>query len=471
MKPSELAVMSITGLARLIKGKKASPVEITQATLDRIERLDKKLNSYITVMGTAALRAARQAERDIQKGNYKGPLHGVSISLKDLFNTKGVRTTAGSKILADFIPREDSTVAQRFRLAGAIIIGKNNMHEFALGVSNENPHYGPAHNPWDLERIPGGSSGGSGVAVAAGLCGGSMGSDTGGSIRIPSAFCGIVGLKPTYGRVSRAGVVPLAWSLDHVGPMTRMVEDAALMLQAIAGWDPKDPASAPEPVANYQRGLKAGVKGLRLGILKEGFFHGSDPEVNQAFAQAIAVLKGLGAQTTEVSIPRIEYAPIALRTIISGEAGSVHEEWLRTRPQDYGADIRARLEVSRLVLASHYLRAQRVRSLIRHDFLQALSRVEVLVMPTCPKTALKIGERTVTLGGKVVDMITGTGRYTSPINLTGLPALTLPCGFSPAGLPIGLQIVGKPFDEATVLRVAWAYEASTEWHRRRPPLK
>lgn len=470
MKQAELVLMSIVELARLVKGKKASPQEIVQATLDRIKLLDKKLNSYITVMGEAALDAAMQAEKDIQAGNYKGSLHGIPISLKDLYATKGVRTTAGSKILADYIPETDCTVVQRLKEAGAIIIGKTNLHEFALGVSNENPHYGPAHNPWDLERIPGGSSGGAAAALAACLCAGSMGSDTGGSIRIPAALCGIVGLKPTYGRVSRAGVVPLAWSLDHVGPMARTVEDVALILQVVAGWDSQDLSSASVPVPNYRQGLKSGVKGLRLGILKERYFQESAQDINEAFRQAITVLKELGADTLEVSIPNIEYAPIVLRTITSSEVGSVHEEWIRTRPQDYGADVRSRLEVSRLVLASDYLRAQRVRNLIRNDFIHALSQVDVLVMPTCPVTAPKIGERTVTLGNKVVDIMTGTGCYTSPINPTGLPALSLPCGFSKSMLPIGLQIVGKPFDEAMVLRIAWAYEANTEWHKQRPPL-
>ena len=470
MTQSELTQRSIVELAELIKDKKVSPLEITNATLERIKLLDKKLNSYITVMGDEAVKAAQQAEKDIKKGNYKGPLHGIPISLKDLYNTKGVRTTAGSKILAEFVPKEDCTVTERLKAAGAIIIGKTNMHEFALGVSNENPHYGPCRNPWDLERIPGGSSGGSAASVAAGLCAGSMGSDTGGSIRIPSALCGIVGLKPTYGRVSKAGVLPLAWSMDHAGPMTGTVEDAAIMLQAVAGWDTRDPSSANVPVPNYRRGLKSGVKGLRLGVLKEGFFKGPDPEVNGGFIKALAVLKDQGAVISKASIPNIEYAPITLRTIVSGESSSVHEEWLNSRPNDYGADVRSRLEVSRLVLASDYLRAQRVRSLIRNDFLTALSRVDILLVLTCPLTALKIGERSVRVGDRVVDLMTGTGCYTSPINLTGLPALTVPCGFSKAGLPVGLQIVGKPFDECLVLRVGWAYEANTEWHLRRPPI-
>lgn len=466
----DIAFQTISELAQLIKDKKISPTEITHATLDRIKLLDKKLNSYITVMGDEAIKAAQQAEKDIKKGNYKGPLHGVPISLKDLYNTRGIRTTGGSKILADFIPDEDCTVTERLKTAGAIIVGKTNMHEFALGVSNENPHFGPCRNPWDLERIPGGSSGGSAAAVAAGLCAGSMGSDTGGSIRIPAALCGIVGFKPTFGRVSKAGVLPLAWSMDHAGPMTRSVEDAALMLQVIAGWDPKDPSSAKVPVANYRRGLKAGVKGLHLGILKEGFFKGPDSEVNEAFNKTVALLKNLGAATSKASIPHIEYTPLTLRTITSVESASVHEKWLNTRPDDYGADVRARLEVSRLILASDYLRAQRVRSLIRKEFLEALSHFDALLVPTCPMTALKIGERSVKIGDKVVDVMSAIGPYAPSFNLTGLPALTVPCGFSKAGLPIGLQIIGKPFDEGLVLRVGWAYEANTDWHLRRPPI-
>ncbi|MBI4287864.1 MAG: Asp-tRNA(Asn)/Glu-tRNA(Gln) amidotransferase subunit GatA [Chloroflexi bacterium] len=470
MKETDLALLSIAELARQIKAGKASPVEVTQATLERIQRLDKKLNSYITVMGESALAEARRAEREIARGKHRGPLHGVPVSLKDLYNTKGVRTTAGSKILADFVPNEDCTVAARLRQAGAVIIGKTNMHEFALGVSNENPHFGPVRNPWDLERIPGGSSGGSAAALAACLCAGSLGSDTGGSIRIPASLCGIVGIKPTYGRVSRAGVLPLAWSMDHAGPMTRTVEDAALMLQAIAGWDSKDPASANVPVPDYRRGLKAGVRGLRVGIIKTGAAKGTDSEVAAAFRKAVKVLEGLGANVSEVSIGSLDNARLALRTIVSSEAGSVHEDWLRTRPADYGPDVRARLEVSRLILAADYLRAQRVRNLVRRDFANVLGRVDVLVIPTTPITAVKIGERSLTVGDRVVDLMTGTGGNTSPINLTGLPALSVPCGFSKAGLPIGLQIVGRAFAEGTVLRAGWAYEASTEWHKKRPAL-
>lgn len=470
MKNSELCFLSIGELSRLIAKKQISPVDVVKSLLERIDRLDKRLNAYITVLREESLEAARKAEQAIAAGNRIGPLHGIPIALKDLCYTKGVRTTAGSKVLADFVPGYDCTLVERFHEAGAIILGKANLHEFALGATNENPHYGNALNPWDTGRITGGSSGGSAAAVAASLASGAIGSDTGGSIRIPSSLCGIVGLKPTFGRVSKYGVLDLCWSLDHVGPMTRTVEDAAMILQATAGYDPNDPSTSRLPVPNYTRSLRKGVQGLRVGLPSQYFFEELNPDVSAAVNEALNVLRGLGAADSQVSLPHASLGPRVTWTIISGEAASVHRKWLNERAADYGSDVRARLELAQFTLATQYIQAQRVRRLIRDDFQKAFRQVDVIVTPSTPITAPKVGERQVLLAGRLVTELTGLGRFASPINGAGLPALTLPCGFTSAGLPIGLQIIGRPFDEATVLRAAYAYEAATDWHKRRPQL-
>ena len=469
MNAAEPCFLTISELSRQIARRQLSPLEATRSVLERIERLDKRLNSYITVMRDEALREAAAAEKAIP-GNYLGLLHGVPLSLKDLFCTKGVKTTAGSKVLADFLPQEDATVVARLRAAGAIIVGKTNMHEFAYGPTNDNPHYGPVHNPWDLERIPGGSSGGSAAAVAASLCMGSLGSDTGGSIREPASFCGIVGLKPSYGRVSRHGVLPLSWSLDHAGPMTRTVEDAALIFRAIAGHDPKDPTSSPAAVPDYTQALSGDIRGLRLGIPGEHFFEEIDAEVAAAVSRAITALEGLGARAEPVSLPHARHAPTLLWAIVGGEAASYHEPFFKTRAHDYGGDVRASLEVAQFIPASHYVKAQRVRSLLRHEFLEALRRVDVIVAPTSPVTAPRLGEREIKIGERMVKLPLHLGRLTCPFNLAGLPAISIPCGFIAAGLPIGLQLAGRPFDEEMVLRVAHAYEVNTEWHQMRPKM-
>ncbi|MFQ5826555.1 MAG: amidase, partial [Dehalococcoidia bacterium] len=379
MKAEELCFLTIGELSPLLKKRQVSPVELTQAVLERIEKLNERLNAYITVCPEEALGAAREAERAILAGNYLGPLHGIPIALKDLYNTKGIRTTSGSRIMADFVPAEDGTVVERLKRAGAIIPGKTNLHEFALGATSENPHYGPARNPWDTERITGGSSGGSAAAVAASLATGAMGSDAGGSIRIPACLCGIVGLKPTYGRVSRAGATPLSWSLDTMGPLARSVEDAALMLGAIAGHDPRDSSSSRAPVPDYTRNLREGVKGLRVGLPREYFFETLEDEVREAVGEAIRVLEGLGASPVEVSLPRAERGPQIAWLIISGEAASIHQEWLRTRADEYGEDVRLRLEMGLFLTATQYIRAQRARMVLKRDFLEALKTADVIL--------------------------------------------------------------------------------------------
>lgn len=462
MQATQLHDLTLSDAAALVRARRVSPVELTRAMLARIERLDSQLISYITVTAEAALAAAEQAEQAARADDER-PLLGVPLALKDLFDTAGVRTTGGAKILAERIPQRDATAVARLRQAGAVLLGKLNMHEFAFGVSTANPHFGICRNPWDPSRVPGGSSGGSGAALAAGLCFGSLGSDTGGSIRIPAALCGITGLKPTYGRVSRAGVLPLSWSLDHAGPMARTVRDVALLLTVIAGHDPADPASATVPVPDFTAGLEDGVGGLRIGLPRAYFYEQLEDDVAQAVEAAVAALRAEGAEVREVTVPHLDVAAAAFAPIISAEAAAYHQRWLRERPQDYGEDVRQRLSQGLLYPAVDYVNAQRARRRVMDGFLQVLAEVEVLLTPTVPVTAPPIP-------GPAVATPNPLTRCTFPVNLTGLPALSLPCGFDRQGLPVGLQIIGRPFDEATVLRVGHAYQRLTDWHARRPPI-
>ena len=468
MEASELCYTSLRGLATLIQRQEVSPVEATQAVVDRVEKFDLQLNSYITFLGDQAITQARAAEQEIHDGHYRGPLHGIPIAVKDLYYTKGIRTTAGSKILSNFIPAYDATVISRLREAGAILIGKLNMHEFARGATNASSLIGACNNPWDTLRVPGGSSGGAAAAVAAGLCFGALGSDTGGSIRIPAALCGIVGLKPTYGRVSRYGVFPLSWSLDHVGPMTRTVTDAALMLQAIAGHDRHDPTTRTAVVPDYSTALTGDIEGARLGIPQEFYFEQLDAEVGDSVRAAIQTLERAGAHVEEISLPLSKYAAAAGRIISLTEAAEIHEKFLRTRRADYSPDVRAGFLVGQLILGKHYVKAQRLRSLIRQEMAAALRRVDALVTPTVPIPAPKLGQTTVDIGQEAVDVMWALSRLTRPANLTGFPAISVPCGFTQGGLPIGLQLTGRPFAEATILQLAYAYEQETAWHQRRP---
>ena len=466
----KFALLPLSQLAPLIRKKDLSPVELLEAILTRIERFDSQLNSYITVLADSARAEARQAEKEILNGHYRGPLHGIPVSIKDLFATRGARTTCGSKVLADWVPDYDATAVARWREAGAVIVGKTNMHEFAYGVTNNNPHYGPVRNPWDLERVPGGSSGGSGAAVAASLCTASLGSDTGGSIRIPSAVCGVVGIKPTYGRVSRYGAIPLAWSIDHVGPLAKSVEDAALLLAALAGPDPKGTTGSDRPVPDYTQGLSGEVGGVRLGIPEQYFFEHVDPEILTAVQQAIRSLEQLGASAQPVSLPHLENCAAMEAHITLAEATSYHEPHMRTRIDDYGDGVRIDLEAGRYLLATDYVKSQRARALLLEVFGRAFEQVDVIVSPTLPAFPPLIGELYVQSGDLREHVIDAFLRFSIPYNLTGLPAISVPCGFSSSGLPIGLQIAGRAFDEPTVLRVAHAYEAHTEWHLRKPSL-
>ena len=455
---TDLPLLSLAEVARLLKRRAVSPVEVTRAVLDQIAAVNHRLNAFLTITGDEALAAARRVERAIRAGRYKGALHGVPVSVKDLVQTAGIRTTCGSRILADWIPDVDATLIRRFREAGAILIGKTHLHEFAYGPTNLNPHYGPARNPWDPGRMTGGSSGGSGIAVATGCSYTSIGTDTGGSVRIPAALCGIVGLKPTYGRISRAGIFPLSWSQDHAGPLTRTVADAALTLQALAGFDPADPGSSRQPVPNFLRGLTAGVKGLRLGVPLEFFWDEVDPEVSEAVKQAIAVLAGLGASVRAVHWPMAADAKAISFLIMGAEAFSVHERWLKERPEDYGPDVRQRLAQGATILAADYLRAQRLRRQFIESLDVVFAKCDVLLTPTAPVAAPGLKEASLQWPSGSETLTAALPRLTRAFNLTGTPALSVPCGFTTGGLPIGLQIAGRAFDEATVLRVGHAYE-------------
>ena len=468
MDERDLCFLTVGEVAPLLRRKELSPVALTAAVLERIAAVGPALNAYLTVTADAALVAARVAEREIMGGEYRGPLHGVPVSLKDLYYTKGVRTTGGSKILAAFVPDHDAAAVERLRAAGAIVVGKANMHEFAYGADNRNPHYGPALNPWDRTRITGGSSGGSGAAVAAGLGAVSLGSDTGGSIRIPAACCGTVGLKPTYGRVSLYGVIPLSWSQDTVGPLTRSVGDAGIVLNALAGHDPRDPASASTPVADYTAGLDGEVRGLRIGVPRDHFFAGLEPEVRQLISAAGEVLAGAGATLVEVALPHVAEATAAGATILFAEAAAYHAEWFRARPDDYGGDVRRRIEQGSLLPAIDYIQAQRARAHCCAEFEQVFREVDALITPTLPMVAPRLDQAEITFDDRVEDTRTALTRFTRLFNVLGAPAIAVPCGFTAAGLPASLQIVARRFAEQTALRLAYAYEARTEWRRRRP---
>lgn len=470
MDPLEICYMSAGQLSGLIQRQEISPVEVIDAHLARIDATEPVLNSFITLLPDQARAAARRAESDIQAGKYRGPLHGIPVGLKDLFNTAGVRTTSGSKLFDNFIPAEDCTVAAKFRQAGAILLGKLNMHQFAYGPTGENPDYGHMHNPWDPEMVTGGSSGGSGSATAAGQCTITTGSDTGGSIRIPAALCGIVGLKPTYGLVSRYGLTPLAWSMDHPGPMTRTVEDAAMAMNAIAGYDPKDVASAKVEVPDYTESLTGDVRGLRIGVPKEFFEAPLDPQIAQAVRDAIALLESMGAQVREVDFPLFNDSQAISTAMLMAEASAYHKDLLAKDGDKLYPPVRLRLEAGLFITAADYLRAQQGRAIFNQQARDLLKEVDLLAGPTEPVTAPLLLADHVQAGEHSIGTTSALTQYTRPYNITGFPAISIPCGFSDSGMPMALQLCGRPFDEPTVLRAAHAYQQATEWHKRRPPL-
>jgi aspartyl-tRNA(Asn)/glutamyl-tRNA(Gln) amidotransferase subunit A len=459
--------LSIEEAGRLLRKRELSPVELVDAALARIERWNPGLNVFLTIVAENARRKARVAERAIRRGTASGPLHGIPISLKDNFWTRGIRSTAGSKILANFVPGEDSDVASQLARSGAILLGKTNMHEFAYGITNENPHYGPVRNPWAQERISGGSSGGSAVAVATGMGFASMGTDTGGSIRIPASLCGIVGLKPTYGLVSVAGVVPLAETLDHAGPLARSVTDACIMLQAVAGKYPKG-----TPAPDYRKLRKSIPRRFRLGWPKQYFFDRVDAEVRQAIDAAAKTLKSLGARIEEVSLPHLAESVEPSTNIAMAEATRYHQSqgYFPARAAEYGEDVRKRLEMGREVRAVDYLNALAVKREIEKEFRAAFTRVDVIVAPALPIAAPRLGENEVMIEGENETVRSALVRLNRPANLTGDPAISIPCGFTRAGLPIGLQLIGLQWSEARLLAIALAYEDATEWHKRHPVL-
>ena len=464
----EFTSMSIREAAELVRRKKVSPVELTRACLMRIEQLNPALNAFITVTSEAALAQARIAEAEIQKGMWRGALHGIPLSLKDLFDTAGVKTTGGSALFKDRVPQEDAEVVRRLKTAGAVLVGKNNMHEFAYGGTSLVTHFGPVHNPWDQSRIAGGSSGGSAAAVAAQLCFGSMGSDTGGSIRQPAGYCGIAGLKPTYGLVSTRGVIPLSWSLDHVGPLTRTVADAAIMLQALAGYDPLEINSQVIPVPDYSAALRLKTSALRLGIQREVFFADIDPEIEAALTKAISVLEKLTAGITEVQLTASVQASVRIG-VRATEAYAYHAPYVAKTPELYQKETLDRIRTGENITAPAYIQGLHDLARARRDINKVFERVDLLITPTHPILQPKISDLTGNID-KDIEIGTLSNRNNSPFDVYGSPAISIPCGFTREGLPIGLHIVGKHGGEATVLQLAHAYEQATDWHKRRPNL-
>ena len=462
--------MTISELARLLRSRQLSPVDLTRAYLERIDRLNPTLGAYVTVMSDTATAEATTAEDEIARGVYRGPLHGIPVAVKDIIYTQGVLTSAGSRVLADHIPDYDSTIVERLRASGAVLLGKLNLSEFAVGGTIDHP-FGTPRNPWNLERSAGGSSSGSAVAVAGGLCAGSLGSDTGGSIRGPSAFCGTVGLRPTYGRVTRHGVVPMSWSLDTVGPMTRTVEDCAIMLQVIAGEDKRDPSASAEPVPDYVESLGGRPDSIRVALPAEAFdYEGLDSDVRTGVMSAVDSLAELGADVHDVSLPVSAHSGAVFLATADVDAATFHMEWLKTRGDLYDWSTRTRLESAALTPATTYIRAQRARTLIRDELMSALEDHDVIVLPASPTLAPPITQSTGSPGGYYQGRLDlGRRRYTSPAALAGLPAISVPCGFSDSGLPIGVQIIGRPFAEADLLSVAHRYEQAAGWSEHRAP--
>ena len=460
----ELTELTISEAAEQIQAGSLSPVALVGAHLRRIAAVDSVLNCFITLTAESAMEAATQAEKEIRKGSYRGPLHGIPLALKDLYDLQGVPTTAGSEFFRENVAAGDAVAVQKLRLAGAIFLGKLNLHEIALGVTNVNPHFGACRNPWNTERITGGSSGGSAAALSAGLCMGALGSDTGGSIRIPASLCGVVGLKPTYGRVSLRGVMPLSWNLDHAGPMARNVLDTAMLFQAIAGYDPLDPYSWDTPIGDYLTDIEGGVQGWRVGLATGRFYERTEAEVQDMIEQAAVVFSQLGARVERVEPPLAYETARANGVVVNSDAATYHRERLQEHPENFGADVRQRLESGAATNAVEYSLARHTQRTARWQYKSFFQEWDLLLTPTTPVTAPLIE------GPDAVEQARLLTRYTAPWNGAGLPAISIPCGFTSDGLPAGLQIVAGPWEEAKVLRAAYAYERATSWHMRRPAL-
>jgi aspartyl-tRNA(Asn)/glutamyl-tRNA(Gln) amidotransferase subunit A len=485
----DLVDLPLLALAEKLARKECSSREATEASLARVAAVEPRVKAFLKVTAESARQEADAADARRGRGEARGALDGIPIALKDIFCTSGVETTCGSRILKGFVPPYDATVVRKLKEAGAVSLGKLNMDEFAMGSSNENSAFGPCHNPWDLTRTPGGSSGGSAASVAAREVFGTLGTDTGGSIRQPAALSGVVGVKPTYGRVSRYGVIAFASSLDQVGPLARTVGDCAALLGAIAGHDPADSTSAQEQVPDYLGTLRRGVKGLTLGLPREYFVEGTDPQVEAAVRAAASVYERLGAKVVDVSLPHTKYAVATYYLVATAEASSnlarydgvkyghrsrsakaLAEMYERTRAEGFGAEVKARIMLGTYALSAgyydaYYIKCQKVRTLIRQDFLSAFKSCDAILTPTSPTAAFGLGEK----ANDPIQMYL-SDIFTISCNLAGLPGLSLPCGFTMAGLPIGLQILGRPFDEETVFAVAHAYEEATAFHTRAPPL-
>ncbi|HIE43392.1 MAG TPA: Asp-tRNA(Asn)/Glu-tRNA(Gln) amidotransferase subunit GatA [Candidatus Omnitrophica bacterium] len=493
----ELYELTAHQLHKLLIERKTSSFEVTKSIYERIEKLGEKINSYITLTTELALKQAEKADEKLKKHEGLGPLTGIPVAIKDVISTKGVRTTCGSKILSNYVPIYDATVIERLRGDDAVFLGKTNMDEFAMGSSNENSAYGCVRNPWDTSVIPGGSSGGSAASVASDLTIMALGTDTGGSIRQPASMCGIVGLKPTYGRVSRFGLVAFASSLDQIGPITKDVEDASLLLNVIAGYDPMDSTSIPGEIPDYTSFLRNSTKNLRIGVPQEYFVEGIDKEVERAVLGAVELFKKLGAEVMEVSLPHTEYAVSAYYIIAPAEASSnlarydgvqygcrtkeergrrsedvsaIVDMYEKTRDEGFGDEVKRRIMLGTYALSkgfyeAYYLKALKVRTLIKNDFEETFKKCDVIFTPTSPTPAFKIGE-------KISDPLQMylSDIFTIPVNLAGLPAISIPCGFSSGGLPIGLQIIGKPFDEGRILQVAYTFEQNTDYHTKKPQI-
>jgi aspartyl-tRNA(Asn)/glutamyl-tRNA(Gln) amidotransferase subunit A len=463
----DLATLTLKQSADLIRRREASPVELTQACLNRVDKYNPSINAFITITRDQALATAREMEAEQKSGKWRGPLHGIPIALKDNIDTAGTRTTAASGVFKDRVPAEDAEVVVRLKKAGAILLGKLNLHEFALGGTSAVTFFGPVHNPWALDRVPGGSSGGSAAAIAADLCIGTLGTDTGGSIRIPASLCGIVGFKPTYGRVSNRGVIPMSWTLDHVGPMCKTVEDAAIMLGVIAGYDPLDPASVDTPVADYSRAIRTPTSKLRVGVPRTPFFEGLNPEVAKAVEAAIDVLRKLVANVKDVQVP----VTGNIADVWNPEIYAYHAPWITKTPELYQQATRNLIQRGDDGKSAAYAQARHEVDVVRREIKKVFADVDVLVTPTQRGVAQLIVPQQPAANAPRGGAAGGGGLVnTGAFDIYGLPTISIPCGFSTSGLPIGLQISGAHFAESTVIALAHAYEQATEWHLKRPKL-
>jgi aspartyl-tRNA(Asn)/glutamyl-tRNA(Gln) amidotransferase subunit A len=469
MAPADVLELYLTDLSRVVAARELSSSEVVSAALTRLERLEDKLNAFITVLREQALAEAKKADEEIARGNYRGPLHGVPVTIKDMFETAGVRTTGGSKILADWVPETDADLVEKLRAAGAVIIGKTNLDEFGHGGTSTLSHFGPVHNPWDIERIAGGSSGGSAVAVAAGIGPLSFGTETGSSVRRPASYCGIVGFKPTFGIISRHGSFRGAWSQDHVGLFARSVQDIAPGLDAVAGFDARDPASVRQEKPAYASRLDASVKGLRVGVLSR-FLQGVDPAVRQAFDAARKVLARARSEIVELDVPEVTYAAMTSMMTSSAESAGINRRWFRERHQDFVAHVSRGLAVGMTITASEYFTVQRARHRIREALRATYEKVDIIASPTTCRVAPLLSEGLKGNGDDTRHASYNQSNLLRFPSMLGLPACSLPCGLSPDGLPIGLQLVGCWFSDQTVLNTALAYQSSTDWHTRRPAM-